>query len=129
MPADQVEPLRDGIAIFLRASSLDVVDMKPRAEAEFRGRATTPPRSPEPSRTLMTHVNDRAVDKLGPVLLPVVDASTTTAAHPSLSPERAPRRQPPVFLLHGADDNGDSVGRDGAAHATTCTARPRCRPC
>ena len=28
---------------------------------------------PEPSRTLMTYVNDRAVDKLGPILLPVAD--------------------------------------------------------
>ena len=35
MPADQVEPLRQGILTFLTASSLDMVD-KPRAEVEFK---------------------------------------------------------------------------------------------
>ena len=34
----------------------------------------------EPARTLMTHVNDRAVDKLGPLLFPIVDGLDS---HPS----------------------------------------------
>ena len=52
----------------------------------------------------MTHVNDRAVDKLGPLLLPVVDGLDDHPSNPSLSPERAPPPAAPVFLLHGADD-------------------------
>ncbi len=48
---------------------------------------------PEPSRTLMTHVNDRAVDKLGPVLLPVIeDASTIPRHSPRCLPNAPPRR-------------------------------------
>ena len=60
---------------------------------------------PEPSRTYMQYVNDRAVDKLGPVLLPVADALAAHPAMPSLSPERAEPPKAPVFLLHGVDDN------------------------
>ena len=53
----------------------------------------------------MTHVNDRAVDKLGPLLYPVVDGLDD---HPEPTP-RCRRSGPtpptaPVFLLHGADD-------------------------
>ena len=54
----------------------------------------------------MTHVNNRAVDKLGPILLPAVESvSDATAEHTSLSPERATPPAAPVFLLHGAEDN------------------------
>ena len=37
---------------------------------------------PEPSRTYMQYVNDRAVDKLGPILLPVADG---LASHPAMA--------------------------------------------
>ena len=60
---------------------------------------------PEPSRTFMQYVNDRAVDKLGPILLPVADALANHPAMPTLSPERATPPKAPIFLLHGVDDN------------------------
>ena len=54
----------------------------------------------------MTYVNDRAVDKLGPILLPVVESVSDHArTHVALSPERATAPAAPVFLLHGAEDN------------------------
>ncbi|MGQ0732889.1 MAG: alpha/beta hydrolase family protein [Acidobacteriota bacterium] len=104
VPADQVEPLRQGILIFLTASSLTLVDMT-RAEAEFARAREYVHALPDPARTLMQHVNDRAVDKLGPVLLPVVDQLSGTNEASALSPERAPSPRAPVFLLHGAEDN------------------------
>ncbi len=103
VPADQVQPLRDGIGIYLRASSLTLVDQK-LAEAEFARARAYADGLPDPARTLMTHVNDRAVDKLGPLLFPIVDRLDDHPANPSLSPERATPPAAPVFLLHGADD-------------------------
>lgn len=102
VPAEQVEPLRDGIGTFLLASQLTLVDMT-QANATFaktREMATT---LPEPSATLMTYVNDRNVGKLGPALVPYLGA--LGASDPALSPARAP--QPPaapIFLLHGHED-------------------------
>ena len=74
------------------------------AEAEFARAKAYAATLDEPARTLMTHVNDRAVDKLGPLLYPVVDGLDDHPANPSLSPERATPPAAPVFLLHGADD-------------------------
>ena len=52
------------------------------------------------------HVNNRAVDQLGPILLPAVESvSNATAELTALSPERAAPPTAPVFLLHGAEDN------------------------
>jgi dienelactone hydrolase len=104
VPAAQVEPLRQGILTFLTASSLDMVD-KPRATIEFQKARDYAETLPEPSRTLLTHVNNRAVEKLGPILLPVVEAIDEPQAVAALSPERAPAPAAPVFLLHGAEDN------------------------
>ncbi|HUE88859.1 MAG TPA: CocE/NonD family hydrolase [Vicinamibacterales bacterium] len=104
VPADQVEPLRQGILTFLAASSLDVLD-KPRAEIEFQRARDAAARLPEPSHTLLTHVNDRAVDKLGPILMPAVESLAARDEHTSLSPERARAPAAPVYLLHGAEDN------------------------
>jgi hypothetical protein len=104
VPRDQVEPLRQGILTFLKASSLDMVD-KPRAEIEFRRARDLETTLPEPSRTLLAHVNNRAIDKLGPVLLPAVESVSDAREHTSLSPERATPPAAPVFLLHGAEDN------------------------
>jgi dienelactone hydrolase len=104
VPLDQVEPLRQGILTFLAASSLDTVD-KSRAEIEFERARHAASQLPEPSRTLLTHVNDRAVDRLGPILTPVIAALAERGEHASLSPERAPAPAAPVYLLHGAEDN------------------------
>ncbi len=104
VPADQVEPLRQGILTFLAASSLDMID-KPRAEIEFQRARDIAAQLPEPSRTLLTHVNDRAVDRLGSILAPAVESLAGRGEHASLSPERAPAPAAPVYLLHGAEDN------------------------
>lgn len=104
VPPEQVEPLREGILIFLKASSLDVLD-KPRAAMEFDRAREAARHLPEPARTLLAHVNARAVEKLGPVLTPVVDSLDGRAEHVHLSPERAAPPAAPVYLLHGAEDN------------------------
>lgn len=104
IPAEQVAPLQEGILTFLSASSLDMVD-KPKAEIEFARARAYETTLPEPARTLMAHVNNRAVDKLGPVLLPAVESVKDAGEHAALSPERAPSPAAPVFLLHGAEDN------------------------
>jgi hypothetical protein len=104
VPAEQVAPLKRGILTFLTASSLTLVDQQ-RAEREFQVAREAAAALPEPAQTLMRHVNDRAVDKLGPILLPIVDQVARESSVPSLSPERGPAPAAPVFLLHGADDN------------------------
>jgi hypothetical protein len=104
VPADQVAALSKGIDGFLLASSLAVTD-PPKALPVFDEMKRYQETLPEPSRTYMQYVNDRAVDKLGPVLLPVADALKDHPAMPSLSPERAAAPIAPVFLLHGVDDN------------------------
>lgn len=105
VPPEQVAPLAEGIEGFLLASSLDMVD-KARAADEFRRMREYAATLPEPSRTLMEWVNDRAVDKLGPRLLPLADALRDHPGMSALSPERAPDvPSAPVFLLHGTDDN------------------------
>ena len=104
VPAEQVAPLSKGIDGFLLASSLAVTD-PPKAVPVFESMKQYQDTLPEPSRTYMQYVNDRAVDKLGPVLLPVADALATHSAMASLSPERATPPKAPVFLLHGVDDN------------------------
>jgi hypothetical protein len=104
VPPEQVEPLARGIDGFLLASSLAVTD-PPRAIPVFEEMKKYQETLPEPSRTYMQYVNDRAVDKLGPVLLPVADALASHPAMSSLSPEKATPPAAPVFLLHGVDDN------------------------
>jgi len=104
VPADQVAPLAKGIDGFLLASSLAVTEPQ-KAVPVFEEMKKYQETLPEPSRTYMQYVNDRAVDKLGPILLPVADALANHPAMPSLSPERATPPKAPVFLLHGVDDN------------------------
>lgn len=104
VPADQVAPLSKGIDGFLLASSLAVTDPA-KAVPVFEEMKKYQQTLPEPSRTYMQYVNDRAVDKLGPILSPVADALKDNPAMPSLSPERAAPPIAPVFLLHGVDDN------------------------
>jgi hypothetical protein len=104
VPADQVEPLSRGIDGFLLASSLAVTD-PPKAVPVFDEMKKYQETLPEPSRTYMQYVNDRAVDKLGPILLPVADGLTNHPGMPLLSAERATPPAAPIFLLHGIDDN------------------------
>jgi dienelactone hydrolase len=103
VPAGQVTPLREAILVYLTASSLTLVDMT-RAEAEFARARAVGDALPEPSRTLMRHVNDRAVDKLGPLLAPVVDGIVGHDDVRAMSPEQVPPPAAPVFLLHGSED-------------------------
>lgn len=104
VPADQVAALSRGIDGFLLASSLAMTDQAAALKvfAEMKAYAQT---LPEPSRTLMTYVNDRAVDKLGPILLPIADGLKDHPGMPALSAERAAPPSAPVLLLHGVDDN------------------------
>ena len=101
VPSEQVQPLREAILSFLEASRLDMVD-KVRSEAEFSRARELSKMLSEPARSLMEYVNERNVQKLGPVLLPHV---TALADDPSLSPSRSPAPDAAVYLLHGADDN------------------------
>jgi dienelactone hydrolase len=101
VPADQVSALRDGVRTFLLASQLTLVNMD-QANATFQKARDMATVLPEPSRTYMTYVNDRAVAKLGPVLLPYLEQLGVT--DPALSPQRATPPVAPVFLLHGDED-------------------------
>jgi hypothetical protein len=104
VPADQVAPLSKGIDGFLLASSLAVTD-PPKSVPVFEEMKQYQETLPEPSRTYMQYVNDRAVDKLGPILLPVVNSLKDHPGMRSLSPERATPPSAPVYLLHGVDDS------------------------
>lgn len=103
VPAEQVEPLRRAILVYLTASSLTLVDMT-KAEAEFARAQALAETLPEPARSLMQHVNARAVDQLGPKLFPVIDRLGDDPVVRALSPERVPPPEATVFLLHGAED-------------------------
>ena len=101
VPKDQAVPLQQAILAFLDASHLDMVD-KPRAKLAFDHARQLAERLDEPARTLMGYVNDRRVDRLGPVLLPYLSALSGDDA---LSPARAAAPSGTVYLLHGTDDN------------------------
>ena len=96
---------RTGIDGFLLASSLAVTD-PPKAIPVFEEMKKYQETLPEPSRTYMQYVNDRAVDKLGPILLPVADAPQRSSGD-VVTFTRAGDAPPtaPIFLLHGVDDN------------------------
>lgn len=100
VPPAQVEPLRNGIRTFLRASHLTLTDGA-LAEKTFARARELQAQMPEPAATLMKHVNTRDVAALGPLLLPYVKAFS---ADPALSPERSPAPSSPVYLLHGEGD-------------------------
>ena len=102
VPAEQVAPLRDGIRTFLLASQLTLVSME-QANATFATARAMAKELPQPARTFMDYVNDRAVNKLGPALVPFLDQ--LGASDPALSPQRAPQAPTAqIFLLHGDDD-------------------------
>ena len=101
VPAGQVESLRAAILSFLEASRLDMID-KGAAAREFARAKSLEASLAEPSRTYMDYVNNRDVEKLGPVLVPYL---SELGGDPALSPDRAAPPACPVFLLHGSDDN------------------------
>jgi dienelactone hydrolase len=102
VPADQVVALREGIETFLLASQLTLVSMD-QANATFAKAREMAKALPEPSQTLLTYVNDRAVDKLGPVLAPHLSQLGTS--NPALSPQYIEHpASAELFLLHGSDD-------------------------
>lgn len=104
VPPEQVAGLSRGIDGFLLASSLAVTD-PPKAVPIFEEMKRYQDTLPEPSRTYMQYVNDRAVDKLGPILLPIADGLEDHPGMRALSAELAAPPQAPIFLLHGIDDN------------------------
>jgi dienelactone hydrolase len=101
VPADQVAPLRDAVRRFLWASYLDRAD-KQSAQQEFAALREVARTLPEPAATLLDHVNNRDVKRLGPRLLPHIRPYVEA---PALSPSLSPHPSVPVFLLHGRDDN------------------------
>jgi dienelactone hydrolase len=100
-PADQVQPLRDAILVFLDGSRFNTVDAE-RAGREFARARAMQEALPEPARTLMGYVNARDVTRLGPILAPHAAA---LGGDPALSPALAPPPAAPIYLLHGIDDN------------------------
>ena len=104
VPPEQVAALSKGIDGFLLASSLAVTD-PPKSVPVFEEMKKYQETLPEPSRTYMQYVNDRSVDKLGPVLLPVIESLKNHPGMAALSPERATPPTAPIFLLHGVDDS------------------------
>ena len=101
VPEEQVAPLREGIRTFLLASQLTLVDTD-KANATFQQARDIAMTLPEPAATLLSHVNNRNVSALGPLLQPHI----ALEADPAASPERAPAPPAaPVFLLHGKADN------------------------
>jgi len=101
VPAPQVAPLRASILSYLEASRLDMVD-KTAAAREFDRAKALALNLDEPARTYMGYVNARDVVRLGPVLLPFMDA---LGGDPALSPARSRLPAAPVYLLHGTEDN------------------------
>ena len=124
VPPDQVQGLRDGVRTFLLASQLTLVSMD-QANATFAKAREMAKALPEPSRTYMNYVNDRNVNKLGPVLVPFLQQLGSD--DPGLSPQRAAPPTAPVFLLHGDEDTvippAESVmlGEALRSRAPTCT--------
>ena len=98
---EQAGPLRAAILTYLRASHYDLID-KRKAAAAFAEARQMAEALPEPARSLMRQVNDRAVDRLGPTLLPLI---AQRGQEPALSPARSPAPACPVYLLHGSEDN------------------------
>jgi acetyl esterase/lipase len=101
VPGPQAPALRAAILSFLEASRLDMVD-KAEASREFAQARALADTLPEPSRTLMTYVNNRDVAHLGPILAPHL---TALGGDPALSPDHGIPPGCVIYLLHGIDDN------------------------
>ena len=103
VPLAQVVELRKGIETFMLASQQSMVD-KPKADRTFAEAREYESTLPEPSRTYMKYVNDRAVKKLGAVL--EHHLNQLGADDPALSADLATQVPTvPIYLMHGDDDN------------------------
>ncbi|MFO7694348.1 MAG: hypothetical protein R6V57_14775 [Vicinamibacterales bacterium] len=100
VPPDQVAPLRAAILTFLRASHYDLID-KRKAAATFAEARRLADALPEPAHALMKQVNDRDVEGLGRIFLPLLGRASQS---PALSPDQSPAPACPVYILHGTDD-------------------------
>jgi dienelactone hydrolase len=100
VPADQVESLKAGVRVFMKASHVDMFD-KPGARPIFARAIAMEADLASPARDLLHMVNTRDVTALGALLAPVIGA---VVLPPDVSPERSPVPAAPVYLLHGADD-------------------------
>jgi hypothetical protein len=88
--------------MFLLASQLTLVSME-RANTTFAKARDMATKLPEPSQTFMNYVNDRAVGKLGPALVPYLAQLGTD--NPAVSPQQVEHpASAPIFLLHGSGD-------------------------
>jgi dienelactone hydrolase len=120
VPKAQAAPLREAVRRYLFASALDSNVDKAAAAREFDALKQLARTMPEPSATLLRHVNERDVIHLGPRLLPVIGVSAADAA---LSVSKSPKPSVPVFLLHGLEDNvipsveSEYLARDLRGHA------------
>jgi alpha-beta hydrolase superfamily lysophospholipase len=103
VPLAQVPELRKGIETFLLGSQQSMVD-KTQADRTYAAAREYEKTLPEPSRTYMKYVNDRAVKKLGAVL--ELHLNQLGADDPALSPDLATSVPAvPIYLMHGDDDN------------------------
>jgi dienelactone hydrolase len=100
VPPSQAPALRHAILAFLHASHVQMRD-KPQGQVEFARARALAERLPEPARTLMNYVNERDVERLGPILLP---HAAELGGDAGLSPANSVPVFP-VYLLHGTDDN------------------------
>jgi hypothetical protein len=103
VPQTQVEELRRGVETFLLASQQSMVDQV-KANRTFKDAREFENTLPEPSRTYMKYVNDRATKKLGAVL--EHHLKQLGADDPALSADLATQVPPmPIYLMHGDEDN------------------------
>jgi dienelactone hydrolase len=100
VPPRQIEPLKAGVRVFMKASHVDMVD-KVEAQRIFDRARRLELDLPSPARELMHLVNTRDVRALGGLLAPVIES---VRLPPDVSPERTPVPSAPVYLLHGEDD-------------------------
>jgi dienelactone hydrolase len=101
VPLGQVDALRSFVRRFLWASYLHRADQS-RAAAEFAALRDEVRMAPEPSATLLRHLSDRDVERLGSQLLAHIG---DYGNEPALSPDRSPPPAAGVFLLHGRSDS------------------------
>jgi dienelactone hydrolase len=103
VPHAQVDALRKGIETFLLGSQQAMVDQA-KANRSFKDAREYESTLPEPSRTYMKYVNDRATKKLGAVL--EQHLKQLGADDPALSADLATEvPSMPIYLMHGDEDN------------------------
>ena len=95
---------------------------KEQASREFARARTLADALPEPSRTLMTYVNNRDVAHLGPILEPHL---TALGGDPALSPDHGARAR--VSGVSPARDGRQRHPGDRVSPAGADAAGPRCR--